>query len=101
MPIKVLNRNGSGFVSDIADGIYFAADNGASVINLSLGSTSPSQAEEDALEYAYNKGVTIFCAAGNEYESGNPTTYPAAYDAYCIAVGATRYEETRSYYSNR
>jgi len=100
MPVKVLASNGSGDYVDIADGIYFAADNGADVINMSLGGTSASTTMESALAYAYGKGVTIVCAAGNEFENGNPTFYPAAYDDYCIAVGATRYDETRSYYSN-
>lgn len=100
MPVKVLDRNGSGTAANVADGIYFAADNGAAVINLSLGGTSPSTPIENAVAYAYNEGVTIVCAAGNEYQGGNLPVYPAAYDAYCIAVGATRYDETRSYYSN-
>jgi serine protease len=100
MPVKVLNSKGSGTYADIADGIYFAADNGAAVINLSLGGTSTSSTLENAVSYAYDKGVTIVCAAGNEYESGNSPLYPAAYDAYCIAVGATTYNEARAYYSN-
>jgi len=100
MPIKVLNSSGMGTYTDIAEGIYFATNNGASVINLSLGGSSPSNALEQAIAYAYNHGVTIVCAAGNEYQSGNLPLYPAAYDAYCIAVGATRYDETRAYYSN-
>lgn len=100
MPIKVLNSSGSGTYTDIADGIYFAADNGAAVINMSLGGSSPSSTLENALAYAYNRGVTIVCAAGNEYEEGNYPSYPAAYDAYCIAVGATRFDEARAYYSN-
>ncbi len=100
MPVKVLDENGAGTYDDVADGIYFAADNGAAVINLSLGGTSPAKTLEDAVAYAYSKGVTIVCAAGNEYLWGNSPLYPAAYDAYCIAVGATRYDETRAYYSN-
>ena len=40
------------------------------------------------------------CAAGNEFDQGSPPSYPAAYDDYCIAVGATRYDETRAFYSN-
>lgn len=101
MPVKVLNSNGSGTYAGIADGIYFAADNGAKVINMSLGGSSSSTTLRDALAYAYNiKGVTIVCAAGNEYQSGNAPSYPAAYDDYCIAVGATRFDGTRSYYSN-
>lgn len=98
MPIKVLSSSGSGPYSAISDGIRWAADNGAKVINLSLGGSQPSITLENALSYAYGKGVTIVCAAGNE---GQPTLlYPAAYDAYCIAVGAIRYDEIRAYYSN-
>ncbi|MDA3897124.1 MAG: S8 family serine peptidase, partial [Desulfobacteraceae bacterium] len=100
MPVKVLDSTASGSTSQIADGIYFAADNGADVINMSLGGPSPSTTMSDALAYAYNMGVTIVCAAGNEYYYFNLPSYPAAYDDYCIAVGATRYDETRSYYSN-
>jgi len=100
MPIKVLNSKGNGTYDDIADGIYFAADHGAKVINMSLGGTGDSITLRNAVAYAYEKGVTIVCSAGNEYLNGNPTGYPAAYDDYCIAVGATRYDQTRSYYSS-
>jgi len=99
MPVKVLNKRGSGTYADIADGIYFAADNGADVINMSLGGSSGSTTLENAIAYAYEMGVTIVCSSGND---GSATTvgYPAAYDAYCIAVGATRYDEAVAYYSN-
>jgi len=99
MPVKVLDNYGSGSYASIADGIYFAADNGAQVINMSLGGSDPSITLENACAYAYNKGVTIVCASGN---NGSLTTilYPAAYDAYCIAVGATTYNEEVAYYSN-
>jgi serine protease len=98
MPVKVLDKYGSGTYSDIAEGIIWAADQGAKVINLSLGGSASSATLESACAYTYNKGVTIVCAAGND---GQPAiSYPAAYDAYCIAVGATRFDETRTYYSN-
>ncbi len=99
MPVKVLDAGGSGTYDDIADGIYFAADNGADVINMSLGGSVGSATLENAVAYAYNNGVTIVCASGND-GSATDVSYPAAYDAYCIAVGATRYDETVSYYSN-
>lgn len=103
MPIKVLDSAGSGAYSKIADGIYFAADNGARVINLSLGGSYDSNLLREAVDYATSKGVILVCAAGNEKQNGNAISYPAAYDG-CIAVGATRYEPnmipTRSYYSN-
>ena len=100
IPVKVLDETGSGYYSWIAEGIYYAADNGADVISMSLGGPYPSTTLEQALAYAYTKGVTIVAAAGNEYENGNLPIYPAAYDAYVIAVGATRYDETWAYYSN-
>ncbi len=98
MPIKVLDISGSGYHSWIADGIYYAADNDAHVISMSLGGPDTSTTLEDALAYAYEKGVTIICAAGNDGAGAAPS-YPAAYDAYCIAVGATKYDEEVSYYS--
>ncbi len=98
MPVKVLDRKGEGTADWVAQGIYFAADKGASVINLSLGSSAPSSTIEDAVGYACAKGVTVCAAAGNGGTSS--VIYPAAYDDYVIAVGATRYDETRSYYSN-
>lgn len=98
MPIKVLDSNGSGSYYDVAEGIRFAADHGADVINLSLGGPSGASYLEDALQYAHERGVTIVAAAGND---GNGTvSYPAAYDDYVIAVGATRFDETKAYYSN-
>lgn len=98
MPVKVLDKRGSGTYSNIAKGIHYAADNGAQVINLSLGGSVPSATLEEALAYAYNKGVTIVAAAGND--GLGTLSYPAAYDDYVIAVGATRYDGTRAYYSN-
>lgn len=98
MPVKVLSKSGSGSYSAIADGIYFAADNGAQVINMSLGGPYPASILEDALKYAYDSGVTIVAASGNDGTS--QISYPAAYDDYVIAVGATRFDRTRSYYSN-
>ncbi|MFC1513282.1 S8 family serine peptidase [Thermodesulfobacteriota bacterium] len=98
LPVKVLDNTGSGTYTDIAEGIYFAADNGAKVINMSLGGTEPSVTLEYALAYAHGAGLTIVCASGND--SATTVNYPAAYDNYCIAVGATRYDETVSWYSN-
>lgn len=100
MPVKVLAEDGIGDYFDIAQAIYFATDNGAHVINMSLGSPDASRTIQQALAFAYGRGVTIVCAAGNDFEDGNPPSYPAAYDNYCIAVGAVRYDDARAYYSN-
>lgn len=99
MPIKVLDKTGQGTYADIAEGIIYATDNGANVINLSFGGPYDSETIRNAVSYAYNKGVTIVCATGND--GLNKVAYPAAYDDYCIAVGATRYDETIASYSNR
>src|SRR5205085_5982204 len=66
MPLKVLSGSGSGSVAGIADAIRYAADNGAKVINMSLGGPFPSKALKNAVAYAHKKGVTIICAAGND-----------------------------------
>jgi serine protease len=98
MPVKVLNSKGVGTYADVAEGIIWATNQGANVINLGLGGDEPSKTLENAVAYAYNYGVTVIAAAGNN-GAGN-MCYPAAYDDYVIAVGATRYDETLAYYSN-
>ena len=97
MPVKVLDSAGSGTYNWIANGIYYAADHGANIISMSLGGSLGSTTLENAVAYAYNHGVTVIAASGN---SGRSTVaYPAAYNAYVIAVGATRYDTTRASYS--
>ncbi len=100
MPVKVLDNEGIGRHFEIAEGIYFAAENGASVINMSFGSPARSRTLRAAVADAHARGVTIVCAAGNDYFTGNPVNYPAAYDEYCIAVGAVRYDLSRAPYSS-
>jgi len=100
MPVKILDQYGMGSIAAEASGIYYAVNHGADIINLSVCGEGTSQTEADALAYAYGKGVTIVCAAGNDYLTGNDPQYPAAYDDYCIAVGATRFDQTRAPYSN-
>jgi subtilisin family serine protease len=86
MPVKVLNQSNLGTWSQLAQGILFATDNGARVINLSLGATSPSETIVAAVEYAQAHGVIVVAAAGN-YSTDAPF-YPAALEGV-IAVGAT------------
>ncbi len=98
MPVKVLDSEGSGSLTAVTQGIIYATDHGANVINMSLGaSQDPGTTMRNAVAYAYNHGVTVVCASGN---NDGAVLYPAAYDQYCIAVGATRYDETRAPYSN-
>lgn len=94
---KVLNDSGSGAYSWIASGITWAADNGAKVINMSLGGSSKSRTLENAVNYAWNKGVVVVAAAGN---SNNPSkTYPAAYTK-AIAVAATNNLDKKASFSS-
>jgi thermitase len=96
MIAKVLNNAGSGTHSAIANGIRWAADNGASVISMSLGGSSGSTTLESAVNYAWNKGVLVVAAAGN---AGNTALqYPAAY-ANCMAVAATDRNDARASFS--
>jgi serine protease len=97
MPIKVLDASGNGTYTAIVNGITFAADNGAEVINMSLGGATGSTALQNAVIYAHNAGVTIVCAAGNAGTSA--AQYPAAYTD-CISVSAVRYDRTYPSYSS-
>ena len=96
MPLKVLSASGSGSVAGIADAIRYAADNGAKVINMSLGGAFPSRVLKKAVAYAHDKGVVVVCAAGNESRGvGYPAAYPGA-----VAVSATQEDEATTFYSN-
>jgi len=104
MPVKVLDDNGSGPFSDIAEGIYYAVNNGARVINMSLGTNARYGVTNDpvfdiALEYAYAKNVTVVCASGNDGSRKN-ISYPAIYPT-TIAVGAVDLQSKVTRYSNK
>ncbi|MBW4437310.1 MAG: S8 family serine peptidase [Pleurocapsa minor GSE-CHR-MK-17-07R] len=85
MPLRVLDASGVGTYSRIAEAIVYATDNGARIINLSLGGFNASAVLEGAVDYALSRGVLVVAAAGNTY--GGQTMYPAAYQQ-TIAVGA-------------
>lgn len=95
--VKVLGDNGSGSWSAIANGIVWAADNGAKVVNMSLGGSSGSSTVEAAVNYAWDKGVVLVAAAGNSGSSS--PTYPAAY-TNVIAVAATDQNDQKASFSN-
>lgn len=97
MPIKVLSAGGSGSVGGIAEGIQWAADHGARVINMSLGGPFYSQVLAKAVRYAHERGVVVVCAAGND--GRGKVSYPAA-NAGAIAVAATQFDEATTFYSN-
>lgn len=97
MPVKVLSRSGSGTLADVADGIRFSADHGATVINMSLGGPFPSASLEQAVSHAYHKGTIVICAAGN---SNTPRKeYPAGFD-HAVSVSSVGMEGKRAFYSN-
>jgi serine protease len=97
MPVKVLSKGGWGTMADVAEGIRWAADHGAQVINLSLGSSAKSKVVENAVTHAYKKGVVVVAAAGN---SGKSVGFPAAY-AGAIAVSATDNKDAIAWFSSR
>ena len=95
--IKVLDRRGSGYLSDVIDGVDWAIGNGMNVINLSLGCDCPSQFLHDAVARARDAGIVVVAAAGN---SGGSVLYPAAYPE-AIAVVAVDSSDTAPYWSSR
>ena len=97
MPLKGLSGSGGGTVADIADAIRFAADNGADIINLSLGGAGDSHVLRDATEYAHRKGVVLVAAAGNE--NRNSASFPARYP-HVLSVSAIGPSEAKAPYSN-
>ena len=97
MIVKVLDQEGNGWYSDVAAGIIYAVDNGAEVINLSLGGSHPDQTLQDAVNYAYAKGALLVAAAGNDGAAG--VFYPAACE-HVIAVAATDQNDAWADFSN-
>jgi len=95
MPVKVMAAGGYGYDWWIISGLFFARDNGAQVINMSLGSSYSSSAEASAVKAVSDAGVVIVAASGN---SGGPVAYPAAYPQ-CIAVGSVKNNDQWAYYS--
>lgn len=96
MPVKVLDEYGDGWYSDVVAGIVYATDNGADIINLSLGGKESSRALQDAVDYSHAEGVLLIAATGN---SGGAVLYPAACD-HVLAVGATDVNDLRPGFSN-
>jgi thermitase len=97
LAVRVLDANGSGSLADIADGIRYAADQDAEVINLSLGCDCSTTTLESAVNYAWNKGSVVIAAAGND---GVSTTFEPASYANVIAVGAVDSNDRKASFSN-
>ncbi len=100
--VKVLDRLGSGWLSDCIAGIQWAVDNNMDVVSMSWGSSVDSPSLKEACDNAYNAGLVLVAAAGNDGD-GDPNTteysYPAAYDSV-IAVGATNSSDAIADFSN-
>jgi len=91
--IAAAGNNGQGIAADTAQGITYAVDNGADIINISLGGVQPSSTLYNAVRYAHTHGVLVVASAGNCGDGScgqqNPPIYPAAYDTEVFAVAAT------------
>lgn len=101
MPIRVFPLFGGTPGSIVAEAIRFAADNGADVINLSLGGPEGSQVEAEAVRHAHSRGVVLVASSGNDAdeEPGAPVNFPAAFPEV-VAVGASDFNDRRASYSN-
>ncbi len=104
MPLKILDAQGRGSSADLAEAVYFAVDNGAKIINMSLGArgsmwpcTGTMSLVEEAFAYAASRQLLLVGAAGNDYREG--VNCPSAFDAV-IAVGGTTPADERASFSN-
>jgi serine protease len=97
MPVKVLDGGGSGTTAAVADGIRWAADHGAQVINLSLGGPRPAKVIQEAVDHARSKGSVVIAAAGN---SGGSVGYPGGSEGV-IGVSASNLEDKIATFSSR
>ncbi len=95
--VRVLDNSGNGYSSDVGNGIRYAVDHGAKVINLSLGG-GHSYYKDDAISYAISKGAVVVVSAGNDGRSIG--TYCPAHITDCITVSAIDEDESLAWYSN-
>lgn len=112
LPVRVILEDGDPSRAEarrtrgnaLAEGIRWAADHGADVINLSLGDDSasahPESGEDEAIQYALRKGVAVVASAGNGGEKGDRVSYPAAYPGVIAVTAVDRYG-TRAPFSTR
>ena len=96
LPVRVLDEDGAGYSSDVAEGIIWAVDHGASIVNLSLGGPVASAAQHAAVQYAVAHGVSVFAAAGNSGSYGAPE-YPAAFPEVTAVAAATPANQVASF----
>ena len=106
LPIKALDCQGSGLMSDVASAVTWATDHGARIINISLGSSSAQATLQSAIQYAVARGVFVVAAAGNcggavstRCATVNEPQYPGAYPE-AFAVAATDSSDQHAAFSN-
>jgi subtilisin family serine protease len=100
MPVRVLDNNGNGSYARIAEGVYYAVDNGANIVNLSLAGTGTSPQLQAAIQYANDRGVLVISAAGNN--GGVSPLFPASLaNQYGLAAGAVDVNNQFPSYSAR
>ena len=97
MSVKVDNADGVITMANVVNGIIWAADNGAKIMNLSYGTTADGVTLKAAIDYAYNKGAALFAMSGNDGK--NRLRYPARYDNV-MGVGSTKNGKARASSSN-
>ena len=100
LPVRVLDANGNGDTADVAEGIRWAANHGAKVINLSLASTRSDPATQSAVAYAVSRNIVVVAAAGNNGCGilGSGSNYPAAYPNV-VGVGSINSNKSASNFS--
>jgi subtilisin family serine protease len=97
LPVKIMDANGSGYTSWLTSGITWAANHGATVINMSVGGFPNSPYVQDAIDYAWSKGVVLVGAAGNNHVE--ETFFPASFN-HVISVSATQADDEITYWSS-
>jgi subtilisin family serine protease len=97
LPVRVFGANGAATISQVVEGIYWAVDHGADVINMSFSTTENSPVLQAAIDFAIRKGVILVAAAGNDSKATQ--VWPAAYSSV-IGVASTNNFHVRSYFSN-
>ncbi|MEM9610456.1 MAG: S8 family serine peptidase, partial [Actinomycetota bacterium] len=99
LPVRALGANGTGTTGTVAEGILRAVEEGADVINLSLGAPAPSSVINTAIDYAVQQDIVVVAASGNSALHGNPQIWPAALDGV-LAVGSIDASGNRSSFSS-
>lgn len=97
--VKVLDRNGLGWLSDLIEGLEWCINNRMQVMNMSLGSSSDNQSFHDAIIKTYQAGITQVAAAGNNGESGGAITYPAKYSETIAVSAIDKYNQLATFSS--